>query len=110
MLHAFVQSTVTTEDNTLIPPALDLSNYPNPFNPETTISYTLPASGPVSLEIYNSRGQLVRRLLHEEQPAGGHSLVWNGKDDTGHSVASGLYLCRIACTGKHETRKMLLLK
>lgn len=110
MLRAIVEPVVANDDNTLIPPALTISIYPNPFNPETTISYTLPASGPVSLEIYNSRGQLVRRLLHEEQPAGEHYLIWNGKDDSGHSVASGLYLCRIACNGKHETRKMLLLK
>jgi hypothetical protein len=87
-----------------------LSVNPNPFNPETTIAYTLPAAGSVSLEIYNSRGQLVRSLLLQEQSAGEHSLIWNGKDDSGHSVASGLYLCRIACNGKLETRKMLLLK
>jgi hypothetical protein len=99
-------------DDQIQPPCstFQLGNYPNPFNPETTISYTLPASGSVSLEIYNSRGQLVRSLMQEEQPAGEHSLIWNGRDDSGHSVASGLYLYRIACQGKHETRKMLLLK
>lgn len=64
----------------------------------------------VSLDIYNSRGQLVRCLLQEVQPASEHSLIWNGKDDTGKSVASGLYLCRIGCIGKQVTRKMLLLK
>ncbi len=94
----------------ITPSAFQMRNSPNPFNPETTISYTLPSAGLVSLEIYNSRGQLVRSLLKEEQPAGEHSLVWNGKDDSGHSVASGLYLCRIACNGKQETRKMLLIK
>ncbi len=64
----------------------------------------------MSLEIYNNRGQLVRSLLQKEQSAGNHSLIWNGKDDSGHSVASGLYLCRIACNGKQQTRRMLLLK
>ena len=104
-------SAVDVDDAIHIPPtSLQISNYPNPFNPETTISYTLPSSGMVSLEIYNSRGQLVRSLLSEEQTAGEHSLIWNGRDDSGHSVASGLYLCRIACNGKQETRKMLLLK
>ncbi len=87
-----------------------LSNYPNPFNPETTISYTLPTAGLVSLEVYNSRGQLVRCLLQEEQSAGEHILIWNGRDDFGNNVASGLYLCRIVCNGKEETRKLLLIK
>ena len=102
---------VDVDDPVQIPPStFQMRNYPNPFNPETTISYTLPASGMVSLEIFNSRGQLVRNLLQEVQTAGEHSLVWNGRDDSGHSVASGLYLCRIACKGKQETRKLLLLK
>ncbi len=108
---AKLSSAVGIDDEVQTPEtAMQLYNHPNPFNPETTISYTLPASGMVSLEIYNSRGQLVRRLLNEEQPAGEHALIWNGKDDSGHSVASGLYLCRIACNGKQETRKLLLLK
>jgi hypothetical protein len=102
---------VDVDDPVQIPPsAFQMSNYPNPFNPETTLSYILPSAGMVSLMIYNSRGQLVRSLLNEEQSAGEHSLIWNGKDDFGNSVASGLYLCRIASNGKHETRKMLLLK
>ena len=64
----------------------------------------------VSLDIYNSRGQLVRCLLQEVQQDSEHSLIWNGRDGSGHSVASCLYLCRIACNGTHETRKLLLLK
>ena len=102
----------TPVEDELNPPVAPfvLSARPNPFNPETTIAYTLPSAGSVFLEIYNSRGQIVRSLLQEEQPAGEHSLIWNGKDDFGNSVASGLYLCRIDCNGKHETRKMLLIK
>ncbi len=101
---------VGNDENLAISATIVLTNYPNPFNPETTISYTLPSAGSVSLDIYNSRGQLVRSLLQEEQPAGEYSLVWNGKDGSGHSVASGLYLCRIASNGTHVTRKMLLIK
>jgi hypothetical protein len=102
---------VANDDETQIPVfSFALSNYPNPFNPETTISYTLPAKGQVCLEIFNSKGQLVKRLLNESQPKGKHSLTWNGKDNNGNNVASGLYLCRITSTGKHESRKMLLLK
>jgi M6 family metalloprotease-like protein len=98
------------DENVITPTGLSLSNYPNPFNPETTISYTLPVKGQVCLDIYNSKGQLVRRLLNEPQAKGEHSLTWNGKDDAGRSVASGLYLCRITSAGKHESRKLLLLK
>jgi hypothetical protein len=102
---------VPVDDATETPlPTYEIRNYPNPFNPETTISYILSSAGSVSLEIFNSRGQLIRSLIQEEQSAGEHTLIWNSRDDSDHSVASGLYLCRIACNGKHETRKMLLLK
>lgn len=92
------------------PSAFALRNYPNPFNPETLLAYTLSSPGTVSLAIYNSRGQRVRSLLNDQQAAGEHTLSWNGTDDSGRGVASGLYLCRIACEGKQETRKLLLLK
>jgi hypothetical protein len=99
------------EDVTQIPVfSFILQNNPNPFNSETTISYTLPSKGQVCLEIFNSKGQLVKRLLNESQPKGEHTFTWNGKDNNGNNVASGLYLCRITSTGKHESRKMLLLK
>jgi hypothetical protein len=102
---------VDVDDPAQIPPsAFQMRNYPNPFNPETTISYTLPSAGLVTLQIYNSRGQMIRSLIQEEHPAGEHALIWNGKDNFGNSVASGLYLCRIACNGTYETKKMLLLK
>ena len=85
-------------------------NYPNPFNPTTTISYTMPASGDVKLNVYNLRGQLVRSLVNEAKTAGSHKVVWDGKDDRGNTMASGIYLYRLE-TGKHsETRKMMLMK
>lgn len=102
---------VDADDMVQIPPTdFQLCVFPNPFRPETNISYTLRKAESVSLKIYTSRGQLVRSLLNEEQPAGGHSLIWNGKDDLGKGVASGLYLCRVVCNGQQETRRMLLLK
>ena len=108
-IHNF--ATIDIDDEIQYPvTAFQMRNYPNPFNPETTISYTLPAKGQVCLEIYNSKGQLVKSLLNEQQAKGEHSLTWNGKDNVGHSVASGLYLCRITSAGQHESRKMLLLK
>jgi hypothetical protein len=90
--------------------AFQMRNYPNPFSFETSISYTVPVKGQVCLEIYNSKGQLVRQLVDEQQAKGEHSLTWNGKDNSGQSVASGLYLCRITSVGQHESRKLLLLK
>ena len=93
-------------------PALNLlrGNYPNPFNPTTTISYNLPASGKVKLGVYNLRGQLVRTLVNEAKSAGDHKVVWDGKDERGNTMSSGIYFYRLD-TGKHsETRKMMLMK
>lgn len=104
-------STIDNDDEVqYTAPDFQMRIYPNPFNPETIIAYTLPAKGQVCLEIYNSKGQLVKILLNEQQTKGEHSLTWNGKDNAGNNVASGLYLCRISSDGKNESRKMLLLK
>lgn len=85
-------------------------NYPNPFNPQTTISYQLEKEGPLSLRIYNLKGQLVRNLFSGAQQKGSHSLIWNGKDDSGSSVGSGIYFYRLESTGFSQTKKMLLAK
>ena len=90
--------------------ALTLSNYPNPFNPETTISFNNPQSGKVNLSIYNIKGQLVKTLLDDETSAGPHSLVWNGKDERGKNVASGIYFTKIKTDKSVQTKKMLLIK
>jgi hypothetical protein len=88
-----------------------LSNYPNPFNPETTtIRYTVPKDGDVRLCIYNTRGQLITTLVNEHKNLGIHSVVWNGLDDNGNKVSSGLYFTRIVTDGKTLTAKMLMLK
>jgi len=85
-------------------------NYPNPFNPSTTISYRIPETGPVSLEIFNIRGQTVRRLVDRVQPAGPHHAVWDGRDGAGGQAASGIYFCRLRAGDRMETRKMALLR
>jgi zinc metalloprotease ZmpB len=85
-------------------------NYPNPFNPTTTISFSLAKEGNVRIDIYNIRGERVRTALNETRSPGGQSVVWNGTDDNQHSVASGVYFCRMTADGKTQTRKMLLLK
>ncbi len=87
-----------------------LGNSPNPFNPNTTIRYSLAAPGKVSLCIYNVRGEKVKTLYDGVQDVGEHSHVWNGLDDSGKAVASGVYLNRLESTDQTVTGKMLLLK
>jgi len=85
-------------------------NYPNPFNPETMISFATHQSGPVKLSIYNLKGQLVRSLLDSELPAGQHKLVWNGRDNSNNPVASGIYFYRMEAGKYSKTMKMMLIK
>jgi hypothetical protein len=91
-------------------PILQASNYPNPCNPETTISYSLPQAGNTSVSIYNIKGQLVRQLVNEKQTVGKHEVHWNGKDDQNQAVASGVYLYLISNGNEQLTNKMMLLK
>ncbi len=84
--------------------------YPNPFNPSTTISFSLPESGDVTLDIYNIRGEKVKHLLSEHRDAGKHLVPWDGFNDKGCAVASGIYFARLATDDSILTQKMLLLK
>ncbi|MFH1566801.1 MAG: FlgD immunoglobulin-like domain containing protein, partial [Gemmatimonadota bacterium] len=90
-------------------PGLD-PNYPNPFNPATTIPFALPTAQDVRLEVYNVLGQRVRTLLSGPLEPGFHTLVWNGRDDAGRDVAAGLYLSLLETAELRLTRKMLLVK
>ncbi|MEN6445943.1 MAG: C25 family cysteine peptidase [Candidatus Cloacimonas sp.] len=85
-------------------------NYPNPFNPETSIKYSLSVAGPVKLDIYNIKGQLVRRMVDEHKTAGNYTVVWNGKDEQGKNVSSGIYFYRMQTTNYSSTHKMMLMK
>ncbi len=85
-------------------------NYPNPFNPTTTITYSLPRSADVQIDIYNILGRRVIKLVDEFQKAGNHSIQWNGRDNHGNEAASGIYFYRISAGDKVRSRKMLLLK
>ncbi|MEF3695134.1 MAG: FlgD immunoglobulin-like domain containing protein, partial [Candidatus Cloacimonadota bacterium] len=87
-----------------------LGNSPNPFNPETRLSFILPQSGRVQLDIYNLRGQLVRRLLDTDKEAGHHNLLWDGRDETGRTVGSGIYFSRIQQGSRNQVHKMMLVK
>jgi hypothetical protein len=87
-----------------------LSSYPNPFNPRTTISYSIPKAGYVELAVYDLAGRHVRTLVKEHVAMGEHHVRWNGEDSTGSQVASGVYLYQLRAGGFVETKRMVLLK
>ena len=101
-----------------IPDKFDLfQNYPNPFNPETTIKFQLPQAGEVIVTIYDVYGREVKTLIHGQWAAGVHSVIWDGTDQRGQGVASGMYFYRIAMrtlVGERKTynavKKMIFMK
>jgi len=103
--------TAVAEDAAPHPVAFQLrQNYPNPFNARTVISYQLPQPGTTELSIYNTAGQLVRCLVAAAQPAGSHQAIWDGVDDGGKAVGTGVYLYRLQAGEKRQTRRLLLLR
>lgn len=104
-------TTTDVESATNVPTVFALSqNYPNPFNPETTIKYQLPRAAEVRLEIFNLLGQRVATLVERKQPAGYYTMQWNGKDNFGRNVASGVYLYRLQAGEFLQVRKLTLLR
>ena len=105
-------------DNGVIPAFNMLyTNYPNPFNlssgskdSATIIKFAMKEKSPVTLEIYNLNGQKVKTLLRKDMNAGIHKIVWNGTNQTGRKVASGLYLYRLQMKGYDKIRKMVVIK
>ena len=94
-----------------IPSVFSLSqNYPNPFNPITKMNYNLPMRSKVNISIYNVLGQEIKTLVNEVQEYGYHSISWNGKDNFGRDMASGVYFTRMVSKGFTQTKKMLLVK
>jgi hypothetical protein len=95
----------------LLPTQSKLSyNYPNPFNPETVIRYTLPKNGLTRVSIYNALGQKVRTLIDQEQQAGVHEVRWDGRDTSGQLLGAGVYFYRLVGNGFSETKKMILMR
>ena len=93
------------------PLTFELHNYPNPFNPTTTIKYALPTAMDVELTVYNVVGQAIRTLVAEHQSTGHYGVEWDATDDSGHSVSAGIYFYRLQAGGKFPAvEKMLLLK
>ena len=87
-----------------------LQNYPNPFNPSTNIRYEVPTASHISLVVYNVLGQVVRTLVEEELQPGRYEVTWDGRNDRGMSVGSGMYLYRFSAGEYSIVHKMLLLK
>ncbi|HTR80661.1 MAG TPA: T9SS type A sorting domain-containing protein, partial [Bacteroidota bacterium] len=107
-----VGTTTTVQgEGTNTPKVFDLSNnYPNPFNPSTTINYSVPTNGIVSLVVYNILGQQVRTLVNAPMNAGRYSIVWDGRGEAGSVLSSGVYLYRLQAGSMAIVKKMLLLK
>jgi len=106
-----IPTAVERRDMAGIPTEFGLApNYPNPFNPETVIQYQLPKQAEVRLEIYNILGELVKTLVDEKQAAGYYTVRWNGKDEHGRSVASGVYLYSVRAGEFVQVRKMILVR
>jgi hypothetical protein len=94
-----------------LPKEFDLrQNYPNPFNPTTVIEYALPKPSQVKIQIYNILGQRVRNLIDQRQEPGYQTIHWDGKDDSGNEVSSGIYFYRIVAGNFVKCQKMTLLK
>jgi hypothetical protein len=90
---------------------LSVSNFPNPFNPRTTVSYTVPSRGAVTVAVYDARGARVATLVEgENRDAGAYRVEWNGRTDAGLAAPSGVYFARIVHAGDTRSRKLLLLK
>ena len=104
-----VPTSVETEKNS--PASFSvLGNFPNPFNPSTTIKFSVNSQNTVSLSIFGISGQKVRTLVNDRFTVGNHSVLWDGKDETGNAVSSGIYFYRIMAGNLAETRKMMLVR
>jgi len=85
-------------------------NFPNPFNPETTIEFYLPTTAPVAITIHNVLGQIIKTLVHGSLPAGTHTVDWDATDLHDRPVASGIYFYRMEVGEFSSTRKMVLVR
>jgi hypothetical protein len=106
-----IEVSLDASSDTLTPRVFALNaNYPNPFNPMTKISFSLPEAQNVSLVVYSLDGRKVATLVNETRQAGLHEVVWTGRDDAGHGVASGTYFYRINAGPYSSVHKMTLMK
>ncbi|MCK9280833.1 MAG: T9SS type A sorting domain-containing protein [Melioribacteraceae bacterium] len=114
LIKAYVSTGVTDvkeEILELLPETFALEqNYPNPFNPETTIRFSLPNSGNVSMKVYDILGKEVATLVNKEMESGVYSVRWDGKDNFGNGLASGIYVYSVQAEGVQISKKMILMK
>lgn len=104
-------ATDVTENDSVVPSEFSVEqNHPNPFNPQTAIGFSLPRSATVTIDIYNLLGETVRTLVSQTMPPGKHTVVWDGRDDTGGEVSSGVYFYRLRADNFSATKKMLLVR
>ncbi len=95
----------------ILNPIYELSNYPNPFNPATTISFSVAKTASfVSVGIYNLKGQKVKQLISSQLSSGQYTIVWDGTDQTNKPVSSGVYFYKLKTGRIEQTKKMMLLK
>lgn len=101
---------VSNENEILAPKSALKGNYPNPFNPSTSIAFSLENNELVTIQIYNAKGQKVKTLLNENKNAGNHSITWNGSDDNGNTLSSGIYFIKLATPSVQQVKKAILMK
>ena len=110
-LKVIVERQVSINDDYSIPSDFTLEqNYPNPFNAQTQITFSLASPGNVRLSIYDLGGRLVRKLLKAQANSGNHKVIWDGKDDRGVDVSSGVYFYQISAENKSLTKRMVLIR
>lgn len=105
-------TTYTHAENHIVPTSdIAMYNYPNPFNPTTTIAFNLTEDSNIELSVYNIKGQMVKQLVRDQLSMGKHTVVWNGTNQNNQPVTSGIYLYKLKANGRYtNTKKMILLK
>ncbi len=101
---------VSHDDNLAVTNYQLHQNYPNPFNPETTISFDIIRNSPVTLTVFNILGQSVAVLVDQEMTSGRYNVIWDGTNNRGHSMPSGIYIYRLTAGNFEQTRRMLLMQ
>ena len=111
MLEDWFVLAADDQDGAILPAQFTLhQNYPNPFNPATLIRFDLPTPAHVKLEVFNLLGQRVAKLVDESMKSGRHSVIWDGKNQSGEDTASGVYLYRLTAGDYTKVRRMTILR
>ena len=110
MIRVIVNQFTAADDNVNANKVLTARNFPNPFNPETTIQFNMPKAGKATVNIYNIKGQLVKTFVNNNAVAGANTIVWKGLDKKGQAVSSGMYFYKVETANQIVTNKMLLIK